>query len=502
MYPDPAIVPVVSWLLAVAATSPVTEFASNVTPAVLSGDPELLSRVQFAWTISIHIVFASLSVGLAPLIVYVTYKDVKTGSERYATLRDFWVKVFALGFVMGTATGIPMSFQFGTNFPIFAEFAGELIGGPLAFEAKMAFFLEAVFLGVLLFGRERVSDRAYLASSVLVAVGAWLSAFWIIVVNAWMQTPQGFDLAGDVATMTDPIAAIVTPRLAWMYVHMQLSAVIAVALLVAGVGAYLLWKHDGDDAWRTAVTIALVLLVISAPAQALQGDAYAKHVEDTQPAKFAAMEAHYETDEGVALHVIAFPRTLEGFTDPRAENLYTLSVPMLVSYLLEGDPGAEVIGLNEFEHTPPVAIVFWSFRIMVGLGMWFIFLGLWGAYRRYHGRLADSERLLKAMMLSTPLGFIAMIAGWYTTEVGRQPWIVQDELLVGESVSPVLTGGEAMLSVAAFVVVFGGLFLIALYAFGRLIAAESRRLAATDGRQAPAPEKTSPGSPGADGGDR
>ncbi|WP_119821904.1 cytochrome ubiquinol oxidase subunit I [Halalkaliarchaeum desulfuricum] len=482
-------------------TSLVADLTAIAAPTVLSGGPELLSRIQFAWTITIHIVFASLSVGLAPLIVYFTYRDVKTGSERYAQLRDFWVKVFALGFVMGTATGIPMSFQFGTNFPIFAEFAGELIGGPLAFEAKMAFFLEAVFLGVLLFGRERVSDRMYLASSVLVAIGAWLSAFWIIVVNAWMQTPQGFDLAGDVATMTDPIAAIVTPRLAWMYVHMQLSAVIAVALLVAGVGAYLLWKHDGNDAWRTAVTIALVLLVISAPVQALQGDAYAKHVEDTQPAKFAAMEAHYETDEGVALHVIAFPKTLEGFTDPRAENLYTLSVPMLVSYMLEGDPGAEVIGLNEFEHTPPVAIVFWSFRAMVGLGVWFVFLGLWGAYRRYQGRLSESDRLLKALMLSTPLGFLAMIAGWYTTEVGRQPWMVQDELLVGESVSPVLTGWEAMLSVAAFVAVFGGLFLIALYAFRRMVAAESRRLSEAEEPQPPEPAGPSPGSPTPEGGD-
>ena len=501
MYPDPAFVTVVSWILGDAGTSLLTALESTATPGVLSSAPELLSRIQFAWTITIHIVFASLSVGLAPLIVYFTYKDVKTGSERYAELRDFWVKVFALGFVMGTATGIPMSFQFGTNFPIFAEFAGELIGGPLAFEAKMAFFLEAVFLGVLLFGRERVSDRTYVASSVLVAIGAWLSAFWIIVVNAWMQTPQGFDLAGDVATMTDPIAAIITPRLAWMYVHMQLSAVIAVALLVAGVGAYLLWKHDGDDAWRTAVTIALVLLVISAPVQALQGDAYATHVEDTQPAKFAAMEAHYETDEGVALHVVAFPKTLDGFTDPRAENLYTLSVPMLVSYLLEGDPSAEVIGLNEFEHTPPVAIVFWSFRIMVGLGMWFIFLGLWGAYRRYQGRLSESDRLLKALMLSTPLGFLAMIAGWYTTEVGRQPWMVQDELLVGESVSPVLTGGEAMLSVAAFVVVFGGVFLIALYAFGRLVAAESQRLSDVEDAQPTGPEPSTPGSPGLEGGD-
>ncbi|MEF8780221.1 MAG: cytochrome ubiquinol oxidase subunit I [Haloferacaceae archaeon] len=501
MLPDPPTAVVASTTIAGAVPAFLTEGATASSPAALAGDPALLSRIQFAWTITIHIVFASLSVGLAPLIVYFTYREVRTGDERFAALRSFWVKVFALGFALGTATGIPMSFQFGTNFSVFSEFAGELIGGPLAFEAKTAFFLEAVFLGVLLFGRERVSDRAYLASSVLVAIGAWLSAFWIIVVNSWMQTPQGFKIAGGAAEMTDPMAAIFTPRLSWMYVHMQLSAVISVALLVAGVGAYLLWKHGGGDGWRTAVSIALVVLLLTAPVQALQGDAYVKHVQDTQPTKFASMEAHYETSEGAALHVIAFPTSLEGFTDPRAENLWTLSVPTLLSYLLEGNADAEVVGLNEFEHTPPVAIVFWSFRIMVGLGMWFVFLGLWGWYRRYQGRLAESDRLLGALMLSTPLGFLAMIAGWYTTEVGRQPWMVQNELLLGESVSPGLTGAEATVSVAAFVLVFGGLFLVFLYALRRLIAAESDRLSESVGNRPTGPEPSGPVSTRSGGGD-
>lgn len=437
---------------------------------------ELLSRTQFAWTITIHIVFASLSVGLAPFIVYFTWKDVKTGKQRYAELRDFWVKVFSLGFIMGTATGIPMSFQFGTNFPIFSEFAGELIGGPLAFEAKMAFFLEAVFLGILLFGRERVSDRTYIISSVLVAVGAWLSAFWIIVVNAWMQTPQGFDLSGEVATMTDPIAAIFTPRLAWMYAHMQISAIISVALLVGGIAAYMLWKHGDDDAWHIAMKISIAILVITAPLQALQGDAYARHVEDTQPTKFAAMEAHYETDTGADLHILAFPKSVEGFTDPRAENLWTVSIPGLLSVMATGETDSEVLGLNEFDETPPVAIVFWSFRIMVGLGMWFIFLAAWAGMRAYRGRVADSDRLLKAMMLSTPLGFIAMIAGWYTTEVGRQPWIIQDEMTVNEGHSQVLSSTEAAITLAAFVLIYGGLFLLFLYVMRRLVGTEAARV--------------------------
>ena len=444
-------------------------------------EPTFLSRSQFAWTITIHIIFASLSVGLAPFIVYFTWKDVRTGSQRYARLREFWVTVFAIGFVMGTATGIPMSFQFGTNFPIFSEVTGELIGGPLAFEAKMAFFLEAVFLGILLFGRERVSDRTYVLSSVLVAVGAWLSAFWIIVVNAWMQTPQGYELVDggsglEVATMTDPVAALLTPRLPWMYAHMQLSAVIAVALLIAGIAAYFIWHNRDSKVWRTALMIAIVVLIVTAPLQALQGDAYARHVEDTQPAKFAAMEAHYETQTGADLHIVAFPNSLDGLTDPRAENLWTISIPELASVLTGGDADTEVTGLNEFEDTPPVAVVFWSFRVMVGLGIWFIALSLWAGYRAYRGQLTESNRLLAAFMLSTPLGFIAMISGWYTTEVGRQPWIVQDILTVEEGVSETLSTTEALLSFVAFFIVYTLLFLIFVYVIWRIMGRERERI--------------------------
>jgi len=253
--------------------------------------PELASRAQFGWTISVHIIFAALSVGLAPFMIYFTWKDVRTDTERFTRLRSFWVKVFAAGFVMGTVTGIPMSFQFGTNFPQFAEVAGELIGGPLAFEAKMAFFLEAVFLGVLLFGRERVSDRTYILSSVLVGVGAWLSAFWILIVNAWMQTPQGFEMVMrngmEVARLTDPIAAFFTPRMPWMYVHMVNASVISVALLVAGVSAYIVWKKRDAAAWNTALKLAVIILLVTAPLQAVHGDAYGRHVADTQPQKFA-----------------------------------------------------------------------------------------------------------------------------------------------------------------------------------------------------------------------
>src|SRR6056297_1013234 len=238
-----------------------TSLLTTLDPGVVAFlSAELASRMQFGWTISVHIIFASLSIGLAPFIVYFTWKDVRTNEQRYTRLRSFWVKVFAAGFVMGTVTGIPMSFQFGTNFPQFAEVAGELIGGPLAFEAKMAFFLEAVFLGVLLYGRDRVRDRTYVLSSVLVGVGAWLSGFWILVVNAWMQTPRGYEMVQkngmQIAQLTDPAAAFLNPRFPWMYVHMMNASVISVALIVAGVSAFFLWREPDTEAWNSALKLA------------------------------------------------------------------------------------------------------------------------------------------------------------------------------------------------------------------------------------------------------
>ncbi|SNZ04737.1 cytochrome bd-I ubiquinol oxidase subunit 1 apoprotein [Natronoarchaeum philippinense] len=427
---------------------------------------EFASRVQFGWTISVHILFASLSIGLAPFIIYFTWKDVRTGDPQYARLREFWVKLFGIGFVMGTVTGIPMSFQFGTNFPVFAEAAGEMIGGPLAFEAKMAFFLEAVFLGVLLFGRERVSDRTFVLSSVLTGVGAWLSGFWILVVNAWMQTPQGFELVErngmQIAQLTDPVAAFLTPRLPWMYVHMINASVISVTLLVAGVSAYFVWRKRNSEAWNTALRAAVVLLLLTAPLQAIHGDAYGRHVADTQEQKFAAMEAHYDTGQA-DLHLIAIPKSVDSLTDPRTDNLWTISLPAMGSFLASGgDFSEEVVGLHEYDDNPPVALVFWSFRFMVGLGFLFIGLALWGGNLLRKGRLSESDRYLRAMILATPLGFAALLTGWYVTEIGRQPWVIQGVLKTNDAVSTTLTAGEATGTLVAFV----ALYIVLLTAFG------------------------------------
>ncbi|EMA41856.1 cytochrome ubiquinol oxidase subunit I [Halobiforma nitratireducens] len=463
------------WVPPAVSAESIAEVASIV--AFLS--PELASRLQFGWTISIHIVFAALSVGLAPFLVYVTVQEIRTGKNRYARLRSFWTKVFAVGFIMGTVTGIPMGFMFGTNFGGFSTTAGEVVGGPLSFEAQMAFFLEAVFLGVLLFGRERVSDRFYALSAVLVAVGAWLSAFWILVVNSWMQTPRGYEIVMEgsvpVAELTDPLAAFFNPRFPWMYVHMQNAAVLSVTVLVAGIAAYFVWKHRDSDVWRTALRIAVVVLLLTAAFQAVHGDMYGRHVAETQPQKFAAMEAHYETGSA-DLHIVAIPTELESFTDPRADNLYTISVPHLASFLATGDFSAEVTGLNDFEYeSPPVAWVFWSFRIMVGLGLWFVALGAWGTYRLWKGQLEDDERLLKALMISSPLGFVALITGWYVAEIGRQPWLIQDVLKTADGVSPPVTGTEVTLTLVAFVVGYLLLFGVFLYVLKRIVDEEANR---------------------------
>lgn len=466
--------------LVVGAESVVQALGTVDTTTIGLLSAELASRAQFGWAITIHIIFATISVGLAPFLVYFVYKELRTGEERYARLRKFWTKLFALGFIMGTVTGIPMSFLFGMNFASFSEVAGELIGGPLSFEAQMAFFLEAVFLGVLLFGRERVSKLVYFFSAVMVAVGAWLSAFWILVVNSWMQTPRGYEMVADgelaIAQLTDPMAAFFNPRMSWMYLHTTLSAVLTVSLLIAGIAAYFVWKHRDSEVWATALKVAVVVLLITSMMQVVHGDLYAGHVEETQPQKFAAMEAHYET--GAAdLHIIAIPTELESFTDPRADNLYTISIPYLASFLASGgDPSAEITGLNDFEYeSPPVAWVFWSFRIMVGLGFLFVLLGLWGGYRLWRGGLTDDTRYLQSLMLASPLGFVAVITGWYVAEIGRQPWIIQGELTTAEGVSPALSATEATATLLVFIIGYLLLLGVFLYAFGRLIRKEARR---------------------------
>jgi cytochrome d ubiquinol oxidase subunit I len=447
-------------------------------------DPVIASRLQFALTTIVHIIFPVMSMGLAPFLVYFTWKEIRGGDAVYEQLRRFWTKIFAVSFVVGTVTGIVLEFEFGTNFAAFSTFAGELFGGPLATEGMMAFMLEATFLGVFVFGRERVSDRLYFVSSLAVAAGTWLSAVWILIANSWMQLPRGYELAEKggqtVVHLTDPMAAYLNPRFAFMYVHMQNAAVESVALFMAGVAAYHVFKHhvwgypvQEVDFWETTLKIALVALLITAPLQVLHGDMYARHVHETQPQKFAAMEAVWETDSYVPEYLIAFPTSMEDLTNPRAKELFGIGIPGGASWLASGgDPQATIRGLNSFEtEAPPVAIVFWSFRAMVGLGFWFILLAFWGGYRWWRGELLEDDLLHKALMASSLLGILAVELGWIVTEVGRQPWVVQGVLKTADGVSPGLTGAEATLTLVAFALVYTTLLALYSYVVARIIRA-------------------------------
>ena len=444
-------------------------------------DPVIASRLQFALTTIVHIIFPVMSMGLAPFLVYFTWKEIRSEKPIYEQLRRFWTKIFAISFVVGTVTGIVLEFEFGTNFAAFSTVAGELFGGPLALEGMMAFMLEATFLGVFVFGRDRVGDKLYFVSAVAVGLGTWLSAVWILIANSWMQTPRGFEMiekgGREIVTLTDPMAAYLNPRFPYMFVHMQNAAVLSVALFMAGLGAYFVFRHhvweypiENVDFWEATLKIALVALVITAPLQALHGDLYARHVYETQPQKFAAMEAVWETDSYVPEYIVAFPTSLEDLTDPRAKDIFGIGIPGGASWLASGgDPQATIVGLNEYGDAPPVAIVFWSFRLMVALGFWFILLGFWGVYRWWRGELLEDDLLHKSLMLSTLLGIVAVELGWIVTEVGRQPWVIQGVLKTTDGVSQGLTGAQATTTLVGFALVYLGLLALYTYVVVRII---------------------------------
>ncbi|MFB6081738.1 MAG: cytochrome ubiquinol oxidase subunit I [Halanaeroarchaeum sp.] len=428
-------------------------------------DPVLASRLQFAWTTFVHIIFPTLSMGLAPFLVYWTWKEVRGDGEVYARLRKFWLKIFALTFVVGTVTGIVLEFEFGTNFAAYASAVGGIFGGPLATEGLMAFFLESTMLGIFVFGRERVSDRMYLAAAFLTGLGSWLSAVWILIANSWMQVPRGFEMgtrAGqEVAVITDPVAAYLNPRFLWMFSHMQMAAVLSAALFIAGIAAYkLLRESEHDEVWKKTMKVAVVAMLITAPFQVAQGDAYGRHVHETQPAKMAAIDALWETQAYAPEYLVAIPTNPNDLLSPAPEDMIRIGIPGGASFLASGgDPSATLQGFEDFDfETPPFMIVFWSFRGMVGLGFWFIFLAFWAGYRWRQGELFEDRLLHKSMVASTGLGVLAVEFGWIVTEVGRQPWAIQGVLKVEDGVSPGLTGAEATATLVAFVIAYIVLF--------------------------------------------
>ena len=428
-------------------------------------DPLLLARIQFAFTVSFHIVFPAFTIGLASWLAVVEGLWLKTGNKVYKEVYKFWVKIFAVCFGMGVVSGVVMSYQFGTNWSVFSDRVGSVIGPLLGYEVLTAFFLEASFLGVMLFGWGRVSERMHFASTVIVAVGTLFSAFWILAANSWMQTPQGFEIeANGILQPTNWLEIVFNPSFPFRFVHMVLAAYLTTAFTVGGIGAWYLWKKRHIPHAKVMLGMAMIMAVFIAPLQLVVGDLHGLNTLEHQPAKVAAMEGIWETEKGADLRLFAIP-------DQEAEkNHHEILVPDMASLILTHSKDGELKGLKEWapEDRPPVAIVFWSFRVMVAIGMAMILTGIMAAFLFFRKRLFDSRPFQLWCMALTPAGFIALLAGWFVTEVGRQPYVAYGVIRTADAVSPVL-GQHVALSLLAFVVVYTLLFGAATYYILKLI---------------------------------
>ncbi|MEZ5870839.1 MAG: cytochrome ubiquinol oxidase subunit I [Nitratireductor sp.] len=428
-------------------------------------DAALLARMQFAFTVSFHIIFPAFSIGLASYLAVLEALHLATGKDVYLRLFDYWKKIFAVAFGMGVVSGIVMSYQFGTNWSVFSDKAGPVIGPLMGYEVLTAFFLEAGFLGVMLFGRTRVGPGLHFLATAMVAFGTLLSATWILAVNSWMQTPQGFSVneAGQFVP-EDWWAIIFTPSFPYRLVHMVLAAYLTTAFVVGAVGAWHLLRNRAiampQPAALLMFSMAMWMAALVSPLQIVAGDFHGLNTLDHQPAKVAAMEGHYETQKGAPLILFGLP------DNEAAETLYKIGIPKLGSLILTHEPDGEVKGLKEFprEEWPPVPIVFWSFRIMVGLGFGMLGIGLWSLWARYRGTLGTSAMLHRAVILAGPSGFLAVLAGWVTTEVGRQPWTVYGHMTTAQSISPIaapaVAGSLVAFAIVYFLVFGAGVFYI------------------------------------------
>ena len=448
-------------------------------------DPLLLSRIQFGFTIAFHILFPAFTIGLASWLVVLEARWLITKDEIYRNLYRFWVKIFAVSFGLGVVSGVVMSYQFGTNWSVFSDFAGSVIGPVIGYEVLTAFFLEASFLGIMLFGWHKVGDRLHFVATGMVAIGTLISAFWILSANSWMQTPAGFAIVDGRAVPTDWLAIVFNPSFPYRFAHMVTAAYLTTAFAVAGMAAWMLLRNAASRGARLSLSMALWFAVVFAPVQILFGDLHGLNVAEHQPAKLAAMEGHWENRPGEAVPLVVF-----GWPDEASErNLYALEIPHLSSLIITHSWDGQFPALTEFaeEDRPPVAVVFWSFRIMVAIGFLMLGLGLWSLVLRWRRRLAESRIFLYACLAMLPSGFIAVLTGWITAEVGRQPWVVYGLLRTADAVSPV-SGGAVAFSLTLFVVVyaivfgFGTYYLIKLLARGPDDGAPAAALADAAGR--------------------
>ena len=416
----------------------------------------VLARIQFAFTVSFHFIFPAFSIGLASYLAVLEALWLKTGKTLYLDLFKYWLKIFAIAFAMGVVSGIVMSYQFGTNWSVFSDKAGGVIGPLMAYEVLTAFFLEAGFLGVMLFGMKKVGKGLHFTATLMVALGTFISAFWILSVNSWMQTPTGHVMGPDGQFLPGPdwLAIIFNPSFPYRLVHTVIAAYLTTAFVVGGVGAWHLLRDRTNEHARKMFSMAMWMAALVAPVQIFAGDAHGLNTLKHQPAKVMAMEGHFQS------HPDGAPLILFGIPDSEAETVrYAVEIPKLSSLILKHDPDAPLAGLDTIakEDRPPVGIVFWSFRIMVGIGFAMLGLGLWSLIARMRGKLYDWPLLHRAAVLMGPAGFVAVIAGWVTTEVGRQPWTVYGLLRTADSVSPLAAPAVAA-SLAAFVIVYFAVF--------------------------------------------
>lgn len=412
---------------------------------------ELLARLQFAFTVSFHIIFPSFSIGLASFLAVLNAQWLRTGDETYLILFNHWKKIFAVAFAMGVVSGIVMSYQFGTNWSVFSDRAGPVIGPLMAYEVLTAFFLEAGFLGIMLFGRKRVGNGLHMFATAMVAIGTLISATWILSVNSWMQTPTGYSIAPNGQFMPDDWWAIIfNPSFPYRLVHMTLAAFLTTALVVGAAGAFHLRREPTNMATRRMFSMAMWMLALVAPIQIFAGDLHGLNTLEHQPAKIMAMEGHFESHpNGAPLILFGIPNQEEQRMD------HMIAIPKLSSLILKHSLNAPLDGLETIprEDQPPVAVVFWSFRVMVALGFAMLALGLLSLWARWKGVLYNSCWLHTVAIVMGPAGFLAVLAGWITTEVGRQPFTIYGLMRTSESHSGLEVHAVAV-SLIAFIIVY------------------------------------------------
>ncbi|HGN1704925.1 TPA: cytochrome ubiquinol oxidase subunit I [Providencia rettgeri] len=414
-----------------------------------------LARIQFAFTVSFHIIFPAITIGLASYLAVLQGLWLKTRDKDYIKLFHFWSKIFAVNFGMGVVSGLVMAYQFGTNWSFFSDFAGSITGPLLTYEVLTAFFLEAGFLGVMLFGMNRVGEKLHFFATCMVALGTIISTFWILASNSFMQTPQGFEIIDGRIVPVDWLAVIFNPSFPYRLLHMTTAAFLASAFFIGASAAWHLLKGNKSSAMKKMFSMSLWLILVLAPIQAFIGDAHGLNTLKHQPVKVAAMEGHWENKPGEATPLILF-----GIPNQEKEKTeYAIEIPYLASLILTHSIDKQVPALKEYapQDRPNVFMVFWSFRVMVGLGLLMIAAGVWGLWLRYRKNLYESKTFLRFMFLMAPSGLIAILAGWFTTEIGRQPWVVYGLQRTADAVS---AHGEIHMSISliAFFVVYGSVF--------------------------------------------